>query len=197
MLAVTFSALVLLTGCLGSETGESTSGDDTEHDTTEDPAFDQDSAAFSVAGCGSGKAAIVKDAMSSAKQYTQEAFNYLSTTPPGNTTRWKDYFGTYSLARWNTVEANYKKMVATFNESNVEVLCDCNKTWNGYVVPSDSKPYSIHVCSGFWTESKVFQARTLIHEMSHFTAVEGTVDSHVEPIACAYRYAGFAADAHN
>ena len=57
--------------------------------------------------------------------------------------------------------------------------CGCKKTYYAYVYPDS--PYKIYLCKAFWaapvsgTDSR---GGTLIHELSHFTAVAGT-DDHV------------------
>jgi peptidyl-Lys metalloendopeptidase len=55
--------------------------------------------------------------------------------------------------------------------------CGCKKQYYAYVYPN--QPYIVYLCSVFWnaplsgTDSK---GGTIIHELSHFTAVAGTDD---------------------
>jgi peptidyl-Lys metalloendopeptidase len=147
-----------------------------------------------ITGCGASRAQLIQSAFTYAKAYTNEAKTYV-TNNPTKTDRWTRWFGDFNTSRWNTVKNGYTKILSTLNQQEVQVLCDCNEQWNGYVVPS--QPYKIHVCQGFWNEPTFghqSKAGTLIHETSHFTAVIGSLDSQAEPIKSAYRYTWFAVD---
>jgi peptidyl-Lys metalloendopeptidase len=61
--------------------------------------------------------------------------------------------------------------------ASVTLDCGCRKKYYAYVYPT--QPYTIYLCSVFWTAPLTgtdSKAGTLIHEMSHFNVVAGTDD---------------------
>jgi peptidyl-Lys metalloendopeptidase len=134
--------------------------------------------ALSYAGaCTSTEQSSIASAFNSAKTYSNNSLSYLTNTTPGNTSRYKTWFGSYTSTNWNTVKTHFSKIKTAFDTASVVVDCSCNDSAYAYVYPSS--PYRIYVCNAFWsapttgTDSK---AGTLVHEMSHFTVVAGTDD---------------------
>lgn len=133
--------------------------------------------ALSYTNCSSTQQSSISSANSSAISYANGAYNYLNSTTPSGTQRYKTWFGTYSSTNWNTAKSHFNSIKNGFSQS---VVVDCSCTDSGtyaYVYPS--QPYKIYVCGAFWsapttgTDSK---AGTLVHEMSHFTVVAATDD---------------------
>ena len=114
-------------------------------------------------------------AVTAAATYAAESKAYLASATLGS--RYTKWFGTATTANVNTVKANFTAIDGAFATKPITVDCGCKKTYFAYVYPS--QPYKIYVCQAFWkaaltgTDSR---AGTLIHEMSHFTAVAGTDD---------------------
>ena len=140
-------------------------------------AMDVRAQALSTTGCTSTQASSVSTAFNSAKTYSSGALSYLTNTTPGNTARYKTWFGSYTSSGWSTAKSHFSSINSAFNNQAVVVSCACTDSAYAYVYPS--QPYKIYVCNAFWsapntgTDSK---AGTLVHEMSHFTIVAGTDD---------------------
>ena len=133
----------------------------------------------SYVGCSSTQISGAGNAVTAARNYSENAKGYLA----GNNTgpRYTTWFGTYNSTRYNTVKSNFAAIDSAMDQSGgqIKINCGCSQNYYAYVYPT--RPYEIFVCKAFWsagttgTDSK---AGTLIHEMSHFNAVAGT-DDHV------------------
>lgn len=140
---------------------------------------------LSTASCTSSQASSISTAFNSAKTYASGALSYLTNTTPGNTSRYKTWFGTYTSSGWSTAKSHYTSINSAFNNQAVVVDCSCTSSAYAYVYPT--QPYRIYVCNAFWsapntgTDSK---AGTLIHEMSHFNVVAATDDWAYGQSAC-------------
>ncbi|MES2901339.1 MAG: M35 family metallo-endopeptidase [Pseudomonadota bacterium] len=116
----------------------------------------------------------VTQAMSAAATMANGADAYMAGSLGARYTKW---FGATDTTRAGIVRANFAKIKDAFATKPVTVDCGCKKTYYAYVYPN--QPYTIYVCKAFWsapltgTDSK---GGTLVHEMSHFTAVAGTDD---------------------
>ena len=128
--------------------------------------------------CSTTQQATLLDALNAASAMADNSTSYLNGTP-GATLRYTTWFGAYSLTNWNTAKTHFVAIKDAFDTKALTLDCSCKKSYYAYVYPN--QPYKIYVCSAFWsapmtgTDSK---GGTLIHEMSHFTAVAGT-DDHV------------------
>ena len=125
--------------------------------------------------CTAAQQADVTTAMTNAKAYTTNSSNYLAAGVAGP--RYTTWFGAYSAANYSAVTTHYNAIGDALNNKPVTVDCGCKKTYYAYVYPN--QPYTIYVCKAFWTAPMTgtdSKAGTLIHEMSHFTAVAGTDD---------------------
>ena len=124
--------------------------------------------------CTTTQQATVTQAMSAATTMASNSDTYMAGTLGARYTKW---FGASDAGRIATVKANYAAIKDAFLNKPVTVDCGCKKTYYAYVYPN--QPYKIYVCKAFWsapmtgTDSK---GGTLVHEMSHFTAVAGTDD---------------------
>jgi peptidyl-Lys metalloendopeptidase len=134
------------------------------------------SSAVTFNRCDTTQQSAILQAVSAASNYANASTTYLSGTPSG-TPRYTTWFGAYSSSGWNTAKSHFVAIKDAFDTKPITIDCGCNKKYYAYVYPN--QPYKIYVCSVFWqapmtgTDSK---AGTLVHEMSHFTAVAGTDD---------------------
>ncbi|HEX8699793.1 MAG TPA: M35 family metallo-endopeptidase [Myxococcaceae bacterium] len=133
--------------------------------------------ALSFTNCTSTQQSTITSAISAAKSMASNSLSYLTNTTPGNTSRYKTWFGTYSSTNWSTAKSHFNAINSAFNNQNVVVDCSCKQSYYAYVYPT--QPYKIYVCNAFWsapmtgTDSK---GGTLVHEMSHFNVVAATDD---------------------
>jgi peptidyl-Lys metalloendopeptidase len=127
--------------------------------------------------CDSTQMATVQQAVSASNNMAVDSLNYLTNTTPSGTARYTTWFGAFSSNGWNTAKSHYTSIKDVFDTKTLTVDCGCKKTYYAYVYPN--QPYTVYVCKAFWaapmtgTDSK---GGTLIHEISHFTAVAGTDD---------------------
>jgi peptidyl-Lys metalloendopeptidase len=132
---------------------------------------------LSFTNCTSTQQSTITSAVSSAKTITNNSVSYLTNTTPGNTSRYKTWFGTYSSTNWSTAKSHFNAIKTAFDTKAVVVDCSCRQSYYAYVYPT--QPYKIYVCNAFWsapmtgTDSK---SGTLVHEMSHFNVVAATDD---------------------
>ena len=139
----------------------------------------------STTSCTSTQTSSISSAFSGAKTYASGALSYLTNTTPGNTARYKTWFGSYTSTNWSTAKSHYNAILNAYNNQAVVVSCACTDSSYAYVYPT--QPYKIYVCNAFWsapttgTDSK---AGTLVHEMSHFNVVASTDDWAYGQSAC-------------
>lgn len=128
--------------------------------------------------CTVTQQATVTDGLNAASAMADGASNYLAGTPSG-TPRYVTWFGAYSSGGWNTAKTHFTAIKGAIDSKPLTFDCGCKKTYYAYVYPNS--PYVVYLCKAFWsapltgTDSK---GGTIIHELSHFTAVAGT-DDHV------------------
>jgi peptidyl-Lys metalloendopeptidase len=123
---------------------------------------------------------LLVSARTQAATYANNAKSYLNSNNSG-TPRYLEWFGAYTLSRYNTVKGNFdniaRDMAVDTTGAGITFDCKCKQNYYAYVYPN--QPYNIYLCKVFWqaplsgTDSK---AGTLIHEMSHFDVVAGTDD---------------------
>lgn len=124
--------------------------------------------------CTASQQSNLVTARNEAAVYSSGAVNYLNGALGVRYTTW---FGTYTQARYNIVDANFDDIKTAMDGASVGFNCGCKKSAYAYVY--SNQPYNIYLCRAFWnapmtgTDSK---AGTLIHEMSHFNVVAGTND---------------------
>ena len=130
---------------------------------------------LSFTGCTASQSADITTAVANAKTYSSNSLAYMNAGNAGP--RYTTWFGSYDASRFNQVKANFSSILSAFNDQAVVVDCKCKKTYYAYVYPN--QPYKIYVCKAFWTAPALgtdSKAGTMVHEMSHFTAVAGTDD---------------------
>ncbi len=131
----------------------------------------------SYKGCSTTQISGAGSAVSSARNYAENAKGYLNTGTVGP--RYTTWFGAYTSSRYGTAKQHFVDIDAAMDQSGgqVTINCGCNQSYYAYVYPT--RPYEIFVCRAFWTAPLTgtdSKAGTLIHEMSHFNAVAGTDD---------------------
>ncbi len=130
--------------------------------------------ALTFSKCTTTQQATVTQAMSAASTMANGANAYMGGTLGARYSKW---FGASDAGRIATVKSNFLKIKDAFDTKPVTVDCGCKKTYFAYVYPN--QPYKIYVCKAFWTAPMTgtdSKGGTLVHEMSHFTAVAGTDD---------------------
>ena len=140
----------------------------------------KESAPSSLAGtlsyskCTSSQISTIGSAVSAALSMASDADTYLASGALG--ARYATWFGT-GTANYSTVKTHFVAIKDAFATKPITVDCSCKKTYYAYVYPN--QPYKIYVCKAFWTAPMTgtdSMGGTLVHEMSHFTAVAGTDD---------------------
>ena len=129
---------------------------------------------LTFAKCTTAQQAEVTQAMSAASTMANGANSYMGGVLGARYNKW---FGAADNSRINIVKANFTAIKDAFDNKPVTVDCGCKKTYYAYVFPN--QPYKIFVCKAFWTAPMTgtdSKGGTLVHEMSHFTAVAGTDD---------------------
>jgi peptidyl-Lys metalloendopeptidase len=114
-------------------------------------------------------------ARNQASTYSADALSYLNSGKTGS--RYTTWFGIVTTTRYNTVKSHFSAISNAMDTAPVKFDCSCRKKYYAYVYPN--QPYTIYLCSVFWTAPMTgtdSKAGTLIHEMSHFTVVAGTDD---------------------
>lgn len=120
--------------------------------------------------------AELKSALSEGLRYANEAVGALREASQ-KSDRYQIWFGPYDESRWRVVKNHFDRIKDALAEENIKFTCDNDEDCYAYVYPA--RPYELYLGKRFWeappkgTDSK---AGTLIHELSHFYAVAGTVD---------------------
>ena len=164
---------------LGDEEGGSETGgiDPNPGGTTVGPRVHGESRFFR---CSKQEKSTLHLARSGGLQLADDAAKHLAQTPVADrssSARYSRWFGTYSAGNWGQVSSNMQAIRDALQNETLRFRCNCSLSAWAYVRPSD--PYKIWLCNRFWTSPRLgadSQAGTLIHEVSHFTVVAGTLD---------------------
>ncbi len=130
--------------------------------------------------CSVAQQAGLEQALSDADGLALNAYQVLSGMPESqraSSTRYQEWFGSYAPANYAVVTANYQHISAAFASQTITFTCGCPELLFAFVNPG--QPYQITLCASFWNAPETgtnSRAGTLVHEMSHFTVVAGTVD---------------------
>ena len=125
--------------------------------------------------CTTSQQSTLNTARTQASTYASGALGYLQSGLQG--LRYTTWFGVYNSSRYNTVTNHFSSISNAWDNAAVTFNCGCKKKYYAYVYPT--QPYTIYVCSVFWTAPMTgtdSKAGTLIHEMSHFNVVASTDD---------------------
>ena len=143
-------------------------------------------------GCNAAEAAIIDDALATAKDLTLAA-----AVAVGDTRHYARWFGVYSSLNAEKVRASLKTMASAIRSGAVTVECNevlgpdsrvgCAEGEYAWVFSDE--PYLIHLCPSFFDLPSMAQLRprstagsngtragTIIHELSHFFNVAETED---------------------
>lgn len=132
--------------------------------------------ALAFTKCTTTQANTATQGLNAASTMANGAYAYFGGSPSG-TPRFTTWFGAYSSNSWNTAKSHFVSIKDAIDTKPVAFDCGCKKTYFAYVYPN--QPYKVYLCKAFWsapmsgTDSK---GGTIIHELSHFTAVAGTDD---------------------
>ena len=144
-----------------------------------DPAPSIGATSVTNPGCSAGQETDLAAALVAANVYATEAVEYFSDNRAG--ARYQTWFGTYNTTRWQTVRSNVQALASVTGGTGVRFTCGDPSCGSGgvfaFVYPTN--PYMVYVCGGFWSAALTgtdSRAGTLIHEITHFTVVAGTVD---------------------
>jgi len=125
--------------------------------------------------CTTSQQSAALGARTQASTYSADALAYLNANKQG--ARYTTWFGTYNSSRYNTITSHFASIGGAMDTAPVKFDCSCKKKYYAYVYPT--QPYTIYLCSVFWTAPLTgtdSKAGTLIHEMSHFNVVASTDD---------------------
>ena len=128
--------------------------------------------------CSASQQSALVAATSQAVTYANSAVTYLNGAPPSPPQRYIKWFGSYSNSGWNTAKAHFTAVQSAFTNQTLAYDCKCKKP-STYAYVYANQPYKIYLCGAFWKaplEGTDSRGGTLIHEMTHFTAVAGTDD---------------------
>ncbi|WP_099207070.1 M35 family metallo-endopeptidase [Xanthomonas citri] len=127
--------------------------------------------------CSTTRTSQAGSAVTAARNYSQNARNYLNAGSTG--ARYTTWFGTYNASRYSRVSSNFVNIDNALDQNNGQITINCGCTESAYAYVYANAPYEIYVCNAFWSASTTgtdSKAGTLVHEMSHFTVVAGTQD---------------------
>jgi len=142
--------------------------------------------------CSPEEIACINAGLAAARAEATQCKAYLNDLPVEDRPTDPNYmtwYGAYTMACYATVLQNWCSIADALNMQQLEFICGGDLCEDGdfaYVFPND--PYKIYLCNGFFNadvdEGKDTKMGTLIHEISHFTAVAGTDDHAYGTQAC-------------
>jgi peptidyl-Lys metalloendopeptidase len=130
--------------------------------------------------CAAEQQATLQQALRDAVSLTLNSVQVLTETPEnerGISSRYNEWFGAYDAAHYALVLANYQRIADALTTQTITFTC--GSTAQIYASVQADSPYEIALGASFWSAPVLgtnSQAGTLVHEMSHFTAVAGTED---------------------
>jgi len=128
--------------------------------------------------CSAGQKTDLISALAAANQIANGSVAYLNSHSANNVSaRYNTWFGNVTSARYNTATSHFNAINDTIDTKPITFDCSCKKSYFAYVYPD--QPYKVYMCKAFWSANELgtdSRAGTIIHELSHFTAVAGTDD---------------------
>ncbi|MDF2176633.1 M35 family metallo-endopeptidase [Aliiglaciecola sp. CAU 1673] len=128
--------------------------------------------------CDNAQKNDILSAITAADQITNDSVAYLASHSANNTSaRYQTWFGAATSARYAKAVANFNAINDAIDNQDKTFDCSCKKTYYAYVYPN--QPYTVYLCRAFWSAPELgtdSRAGTIVHELSHFTAVAGTDD---------------------
>lgn len=131
--------------------------------------------------CSSAEQGVLVEATGVAEDIARESLDSLRAVPADQRAaarRYTEWFGTYGAERYTTVTEGFSVMLDSLSNATMSYDCTCDRAGVfAYVYPISL--HEIYLCPVFW-ESPLLgtdsRAGTLVHELSHFTALVGTDD---------------------
>jgi len=128
--------------------------------------------------CSNSEQSAILSALAAADQIANDAVSYLSSHSASNpSTRYQTWFGQATTARYNIATGHFDAINDAIDNKPLTFDCSCSKSYFAYVYPN--QPYKVYLCNAFWSANELgtdSRAGTIVHELSHFTAVAGTDD---------------------
>jgi peptidyl-Lys metalloendopeptidase len=124
--------------------------------------------------CSSGEQTDLVSALAASQNMVNDSIASLNGASGDRYTTW---FGAYDSGRHNTVSGNFDAIKDAMDNQQLTFDCSCNQSYFAYVYPD--QPYKVYFCGAFWNANETgtdSRGGTIIHEISHFTAVAGTDD---------------------
>jgi len=129
--------------------------------------------------CSYDQLSALNSYLSSAKSYALKARNNLVNSPRSHAL-YQRWFGVATPGRYNTVYVYYSNIYyglgqyVTYNCA-VQATPSCQE--GAWAFVQQDRPYEINVCDRYWRVKPLsMRPATLLHEMSHFYNIAGTVD---------------------
>jgi len=133
------------------------------------------------ANCSANQQTIAFNASRVAETMAQTALSDLRSLTVNErftSPRYTEWFGAYSQNRYSQVVSGFDAMENALANQTLQFDCNCNED-NVFAFVFPNRPFEITLCPEFWRASingTDSQAGTIIHEISHFTVLGGTVD---------------------
>jgi peptidyl-Lys metalloendopeptidase len=139
------------------------------------------------AGCSVSQTNSIRNALSAAQSYANDAVQYLSYQSSA-TSRYTTWFGSYTSSRQLTLKNHFTKIQNVLSGKTISFDCTCpdaGPTTYAYVYPT--LHYKVYLCNQFWPASSTgidSQGGTIIHELAHFRIVADTDDHEYGQSGC-------------
>ncbi|MEM7358517.1 MAG: M35 family metallo-endopeptidase [Pseudomonadota bacterium] len=133
-----------------------------------------------VAGLPNNRFPLIDRAVGDAEGIALVARNALRDTPVARraeAARYREWFGVYVASRWDKVQSNFDNIYLAARNQVLTFVCEDNQSFFAAVFPS--QPYTIYLGRAFWSAPRLgtdSKAGTVIHELSHFFILAGTLD---------------------
>ncbi len=131
--------------------------------------------------CAADQQSTIQLAVDAAEQMTLEARDGLASLSEDarlNSPRYRQWFGAYDESRFDLVLGTYENLAAVLATESIQFNCGCDENgFFAFVFPS--QPFDVYLCPAFWRASltgRDSKAGTILHELTHFPAIQGTDD---------------------
>lgn len=100
--------------------------------------------------CSTTRTSQAGSAVTAARNYSQNARNYLNAGSTG--ARYTTWFGTYNASRYSRVSSNFVNIDNALDQNNGQLTINCSceaDLADAYAYVYPNQPYEIHVCNAF------------------------------------------------
>ncbi len=138
-------------------------------------------------GCSSSQTSSIRNALSAAQNYANDAVQYLSSMS-SVTSRYTTWLGSHTSSRRLTVKNYFTQIQNVLSSKAISFDCTCpgaDSSTYAYVYPTQH--YKVYLCGQFWPASSTgidTKGGTLVHELAHFNVVAGTDDHTYGQASC-------------